>query len=195
MADQLQANILRRMVRPRKEDLVENPLTSSRAVRMALNKAAQESVGLSLTVKEISEAVQPLDETLSILADDLMLIALQRGTAPVGLIALDVQMRSAILEMRTAGMVADQLADNRPPTGTDKRMCDPLLSELMQALPHAVTGTEFEGWLDAAVPAQLMPSVKAARLMLADGQYRVLRLTVALNGDDREGEVVLSLPV
>jgi flagellar motor switch protein FliM len=89
MADNMHIDILRRMVGQRIDEVAQSPLTSSRAVRMALTKAAYDTVGLAVTVKSVEEVMQPLDEMLTGLANDLMLVDLQRQGLSAGLIALD----------------------------------------------------------------------------------------------------------
>ena len=195
MADQRQIDLLRRMVGRETQDVAESPLTSSRAVRMALIKAAEDSVGLNLTVTSVSETILPLEELLSKLSDEQMLVGLHRNTDAVGVFVLDTQMRSAILEMRTIGAVEEKPVEPRPATGTDKRLSDPLLATLMRALPNAVIGTEFEGWLDGVRPLGLVPSVKAAGLTLPDKIYRRLCIKVSFGASAREGEIMLCLPL
>lgn len=188
-------SILRRMTGQRIEEVAQSPLTSSRAVKMALTKAAQDTVGLNLSVKLVEETVQSLDQMLAGLADDLMLVELQRQGRSVGLIAFDMQMRAAVLEKQTVGQLAKQPAQERAATGTDKRMCDPLLTGFLQALPQAVVGTEFEGWLSAVSHHKMIAGSRAAGLVLDDRDYRVLRLIVDLGVADREGVVLLALPL
>ncbi len=72
MTDSTQATILRRMTSSHETDVAENPLTSSRAVRLALTKAANDSVGLVLTVSSVAEDVSALDAMLDGLPDGLM---------------------------------------------------------------------------------------------------------------------------
>lgn len=195
MADNMHIDILRRMVGQRIDEVAQSPLTSSRAVRMALTKAAYDTVGLAVTVKSVEEVMQPLDEMLNGLANDLMLVDLQRQGLSAGLIALDMQMRAVVLEMQTVGQLAKQAAEDRGATGTDKRMCEPFLDAFLQALPQAVIGTEFEGWLDAVSHHRMVASPRAAGLILDDRDYRVLRLTVDLGVADREGQVLIALPL
>lgn len=195
MADQQHTSILRRMAGRQGQDVGQNPLTSSRAVRIALTKVAQDSVGLNLTVGSIDEVVQPLDDMLAELSDDLMLVALRRGGNLAGLAAVDMQLRAAVVEMQTVRAVAEKPVESRAATRTDKRMCDPLLNGLIATLPHAVAGTEFEGWLDNASPGEMLQSVRSAGLVLDDHPYRVLRLQVTLAGGGREGMIALILPL
>ncbi|MEL6682343.1 MAG: FliM/FliN family flagellar motor switch protein [Pseudomonadota bacterium] len=195
MVDQEHAQILRRMVGQPQEDLADSPLTSSRAVRTALTKVAQDCAGLRVTVQSVDEQVQPLDDVLGDLTDELMLVGLERNGALVGLVAVDMQLRAAVVEMQTVESVAERPVEARPATTTDKRLCDPLLSGLLNALPQAVTGTEFEGWMDSAKPGSMLQSVRAAGLLLQDQAYRVLRVTADLGSGDRDGMIAFVLPV
>lgn len=189
------SSILRKMAGARSGDPVESPITSSRAVRMALTKAANDTVGLVLTVRSVAEDIMPLDQMLSTFDDGMMLVALTRHGRIVGTAAWDMQMRAAVLEMQTMGKLIAMIADERPATGTDKTMCDPMLAALLAVLPSAVMGTEFEGWIDDVTTGVRLESARAAGLMLDDCSYRSVRMTVDLGVADRTGNLVLTLPV
>lgn len=183
------------MTRSHPKDVAENPLTSSRAVRMALTKAANDAVGLSVVVSSVAEEVMQLDDMLGSLEDGLMLLGLMVSGRSVGMIALDMQMRAAVLEMQTTGALIAQKADDRPPTRTDKTLCDPLLLTFLDAFPHAVIGTSLEGWTDGVVLGDQIQSTRAAGLILQDRDYRVVRMRVDLDLADRQGLLVMTLPL
>ena len=195
MTESTQVTLLRRMTRPQGQEATVNPLTSSRAVRLALTKAANDTVGLVLTVQSVAEETTDLDDMLGSLADDLMLVALQRADHLVGLIALDLEMRAAVLEMETMSAVLAQPAEQRVPTRTDKMLCDPLVAAFLAAFPAAVAGTALEGWIDGVIPGDRVETVRAAGLILADCTYRIVRLSVDLGVADRQAQVVMVLPV
>ncbi len=194
MTDSMHSTILRRMAR-RRTDPAEVPLTSSRAVRLALTKAANDTIGLVLTVMGMGEDVQPLDDLLGGLDDTLMLIGLQRNGQLAGILALDMQMRAAVMEMQTVGRLIAKQAEDRTPTGTDKTMCDPVLAAFLTALPLAMAGTELDGWVDGALLGDRIDSRRVAGLVLDDRDYRTLRLTVDLGVADRQGALLLALPL
>lgn len=194
MTDNMHLTILRRMTGQRAEEADDNPLTSSRALRLALTKAANDTVGLILTVTSIEEETLPLDAMLDGLDQTLMLIELVRSKQLVGLVGLDTQLRAAILEMQTVGNLIDAAAEERPATATDKMMCDPVLHAFLKDLPQAVMGTEFEGWPDDIMVDQRLQNARAAGLVLDDRDYRILRLTVDLGVADRTGSVLIALP-
>jgi len=195
MTEGTQVTLLRRMTRPQGQEATGNPLTSSRAVRLALTKAANDTVGLILTVQSVAEETTDLDDMLGSLSDDLMLVGLWRADHLVGVIALDMEMRAAVLEMETMGAVLAQPAENRVPTRTDKMLCDPLVAAFLSAFPTAVAGTVLDGWIDGVTSGDRVESVRAAGLVLSDCAYRIVRLCVDLGVADRQAQVVMVLPV
>ena len=183
------------MTRPQGPEVAEKPLTSSRAVRLALTRAANDTVGLVLTVQSVAEEVTGLDDMLSTLGEELMLVGLSRAGDLAGLIAFDMELRAAVLEMETMGAVLAKPAEKRPPTRTDMMLCEPLLAAFLSAFPGAVLGTPLERWLDDILPGDKVDSVRAAGLVLTDCDYRIVRMAVDLGVADRQGMLVMALPL
>ena len=183
------------MTRPHGHEDAENPLTSSRAVRLALTKAANDTVGVILTVASVAEEITDLDDMLGMLGDGLMLVGLERGNALVGMIALDMELRAAVLEQQTMGSVLAHRADERAPTRTDKMLCEPLISTFLSAFPQAVLGTALEGWGTDVALGESVESPRAAGLVLEDCAYRIVRLSVDLGVAERQAELIIVLPV
>jgi len=195
MTESSQATLLRRMTRPRGQDAAVNPLTSSRAVRMALTKAANDTIGLVLTVSSVGEETTGLDDMLSALDDGMMLVGLERDDMLVGMIAVDVELRAAILEMQTVGALLGRKAELRAPTSTDKMLCEPLFGTLLSSFPQAVNGTPLEGWLDHISHGARIASARAAGLVLKDCHYRIVTMSVDLGIAERIGVLQIALPI
>lgn len=194
MAETTHSKILGRMAGRVAHDADDQPLTAARAVRLAVTKAANDTVGLVVTVSGMADDVQPLDGLLAELGEDLMLVGLQRDRRLAGIIALDMQLRAAVLELQTVGNLIDAAAETRPATRTDKTMCDPLLDALVQALEPAMAGSALDGWIKGCQTGQGIGSARAAGLLLSDHDYRILRLTLDLGVADRQGLLVIALP-
>lgn len=195
MTDSTHATILRRMTRSHEADVAENPLTSSRAVRLALTKAANDTVGLVLAVSSVAEDISTLDAMLDGLPDGLLLVGLHRQGRLIGLAALDMQLRAAILEMQTMGVLSAQVAEDRAPTRTDKMLCDTLIAAFLTAFPEAVRGTTFDGWGDGVTHDDPIADKRMAGLLLDDGRYRLVQMNVQLGPADRQGILFIALPV
>ncbi|MEO1639899.1 MAG: FliM/FliN family flagellar motor C-terminal domain-containing protein [Pseudomonadota bacterium] len=195
MTDSIHTTLLRRMTRAQDAGVAENPLTTSRAVRLALTKAANDTVGLSLAVQSVAEETASLDQMLADLPEGLMLLRLGQGEAPVGLAAIDMQLRAAVVEMETVGALIDAPADDRRPTRTDQVMVEPMISSFLRAFPEAVAGTALAGWADGVMPGERYADTREAGLILADCPYRILQMRVELGVADREGLFIIALPL
>lgn len=195
MTDSSHISILRRMAGQAVDTPPVSPLTTSRAVRLALVKAASDAGGLVVRVASTADDVGRLDDLLGGLDKGLMLVGLDRRAALAGFVAVDMQLRAAMVEVQTTGRLLDQPADDRPATGADKALCDPLLVAFLSALSPAVIGTAYEGWVDDVTVGGRLADSRLAGLLLEDGDYRVLRMNVELGTGDRQGEVMLVLPV
>jgi flagellar motor switch protein FliM len=195
MTDSTHISILQRMTGQNEQATGNSPVTSSRAVRLALTKAANDTVGLVLTVGGVADQIMPLDDMLDSLDDGLLLIGLTRADQLVGLAALDMELRAAVVEMQTMGRLSAQKPESRAPTGTDKIMCDPLLGAFLSALPQALAGTTFGGWVDDIQLQDQIDSKRWAGLNLRDCPYRVVRMTTDLGVAEREADIVIALPV
>ena len=195
MTEGTHANILRRMAGMQVGGDAQSPLTSSRAVRLVLAKVAQDSVGLPLAVSSVAEDVADLDATLAALPDGLMLVRLERADQTVGLMGLDMQLRAAVLEVTTTGKLLAQVAEDRPPTGTDRFLCDALIKGFLDSFPEAVRATAFEGWAQDTAAGELFADTRLAGLILAPNRYRTVQMTVQLGQTDRQGLLLLALPL
>ncbi|PUB18892.1 FliM/FliN family flagellar motor switch protein [Yoonia sediminilitoris] len=195
MSDSDHKMILRRMTGRETGDVAETPLTLSRAVRLAFTKSANDTIGLIVTVTAMGEDVHTLDPMLEVLDDNLMLVGLERGGELVGLMALDMQLRAAILEMQAMGKLIAGMAEDRAPTGTDKTMAENLLIRFLDAMPVATLGTEYDGWTDQVELGSKVESCRAAGLVLDDCEYRIMRLDIDLGVADRTGQLIVVLPL
>jgi flagellar motor switch protein FliM len=171
------------------------PVTPSRALRLALARAAESSVGLQITVQGISEIVLSLDDLLATLDDALLLIGLGDGGVPVGLAGIDLQARAAVIEMQTTGRLRPVSADPRPVTGTDAALVTPWVSAFLQELVLTTPGTPLEGWASGYVAGQIVAGKRAAGMTLSELDYRLVRLTLDFGMGERRGQMLVALPV
>lgn len=194
MSDTNHSTILRRMMGQQRGDTADNPPPSSRAIRLALTKSANDVAGLVMTVTGMTDSAQPLDTLIAELDPDLMLMQLEREGRLVGLMALNMQMRAAVLEMHTVGEVLPVEAETRVATSTDKLMCEPFLGSFLESLPEATFRTEFEGWADDVIIGEMIPDSRVAGLILDNREYRLLDLTIDLGASERVGRILVVLP-
>ncbi|MFT5630690.1 MAG: flagellar motor switch protein FliM [Gammaproteobacteria bacterium] len=186
--------ILVRMTTRPTAGAVDVPLTSTRALRLAVTRAADRSLGMTLTVAKVAEDLKPLDAMVAMLPDEMSFVRLERAGVLVGLVALDVQLRAAANEIQTMGQVSTKHAVDRAYTGTDMMLAAPLCEGVLSLLPQTTQGSDLDGWVDDVTLGDPFDSLRAASLTMADADYRIMRVTVDLVPDSRQGEMIIALP-
>lgn len=176
---------------PAPEDV---PVTSSRAVRLAVTRAADKAHGLAIGVGGLREETAALDDMLAMPGQGDMLVALMRQGIMVGLAVLDKELRSALGEVQTVGHVLPTPPEDRPPTATDCALVVPFLQAVLLHLADTAGRTPLAGWSDHVQIGRQVASPRAAGLILPEENYRIMRLALDLQAGDRQGALILALP-
>tara|TARA_R110002094_G_scaffold127848_1_gene121751 strand:+ start:378 stop:1298 length:921 start_codon:yes stop_codon:yes gene_type:complete len=190
----MQTSILARMAVRQKATVTDVPLTSSRALRVAMTRAADKALGLSLSVTGVGEEFMALDGIVDGLPAEYLYAGLERDGEIVGLIGLDGQMRAAVIEMQTIGSLVKTPQTGRAPTSTDMMLAAPLCDMLLKLLPDTTAGSDLDGWAGDVVLGDVFDSLRSVGLALEDTDFRLMRLTLDLTVGERQGEIVLALP-
>lgn len=169
------------------------PLSSARAMRFAMTRAADQAYGMPVTVDDVTEQQLALDDLVQELLPEAMIVALERNKSTIGCLTVDPQLRSALIEFQATGKVSEMSATERPITGTDMLLSAPLTSYFLTKSEEAALGSDLQSWVEGVTTGHRFESPRGVGLALADGGYRVLTLTVGLAGE-RKGTVKLVLP-
>jgi flagellar motor switch protein FliM len=170
------------------------PLTSSRALRLAMTRAADKALGLSLSVTSVGEETLQLEAVIETLPNDYLYSGLLRLGEVTGFIGLDAQMRAAVIEMQTIGSLSKSPQIARSPTTTDMVLAAPVCEMLLKLLPETTAGSDLDGWVDDVSLGDPFDSLRSVGLALEDADYRLMRLTIDLDVGERLGEIILALP-
>lgn len=170
------------------------PLTSSRALRVAMTRAADKALGLSLSVTSVGEKTLQLEAVIETLPNDYLYAGLLRLGEVTGFIGLDAQMRAAVIEMQTIGSLSKSPQIERSPTTTDMVLAAPVCEMLLKLLPETTAGSDLDGWVDDVSLGDPFDSLRSVGLALEDADYRLMRLTIDLDVGERLGEIILALP-
>ncbi|EPX86471.1 hypothetical protein ruthe_01286 [Rubellimicrobium thermophilum DSM 16684] len=177
--------VLRRMMRPSGDRPAG--VASRRALRIATVRAAERAAGLALSVLGIGEEEGSLDTLLPLLPEGALLLRVDRGGAAGGLIALDGEARSALLEARLLGSALPRSSPPRPPTATDALLCIPFATAFLAELGTALADGPLESWIAGAVSGGHFASLREVEGTLPEGPCRLLRLTLDRGGGRASG--------
>jgi flagellar motor switch protein FliM len=135
----------------------------------------------------VAEEEGTLDDLLSRFETGLLYLALAEGDEPVGVVALDPEARAAAIEMQALGRVSPILPEPRPVTVADAALARPLLAAILREIEEALIDTALDGWLRGPRLTQRLPATREATMLLPDGRYRAVRLTLDLGAGGRQG--------
>ena len=111
------------------------------------------------------------------------------------LVALDPEARAATAEVPTLCRVSATPSEPRSVTAADAALARPLLAVLLSEIEEATAGTTLAGWLRGPRLAARLPGAREAAMLLPDGPYRVVRLTLDLGMGGRQGLAILLLRI
>jgi flagellar motor switch protein FliM len=127
-----------------------------------------------------------------------MILALGGGADGVqfaGVVALDLQLRSALVEVQTTGILSPSDAQDRPVTSVDAALATPVVDGFVADLCAHAQGSELQGWLDDLRVVDRFDSPRTTGLKLGEGTYRTMRLAMDFGVGGRSGEVLIAVKV
>jgi flagellar motor switch protein FliM len=167
---------------------------ADRGWRLALARAANDTIALPLEVTRLSVNRRSLAELLE-LAPERALIAVLEGPGDgLGIITLSPPVLSAMIEMQTMGKVGSAAPPSRKPTRTDASMVAGLID---RALEDLEAGLEYDPdltWAGGFRYASFLDDPRPLGLLLEEEHYRVLDAEVRLGNGAKSGPVLLALP-
>lgn len=189
------SDILRRKAEAAREDRDARIMSARRALRRALTRAAELGLHLPLSVRGVEEQVLDRDTLLTRLEPGRLYVSLDREGAPPGLITLDFQLLSALIEVQTLGQVFDKIAKDRKLTRTDAAVAMPLIDGTLNGFDQLIQGQEGAQPLAGYHFGTWQKDLRMVQASLPDGNYTLFRLSVILGHGERSGEMSLALPV
>lgn len=169
-------------------------LTPETALQRAVYRAAHLGLGLTLDITGAHSAPQTRDGVLDLVQPNDLLVRLEQDGDGPGVMVLDLDLISALVEVQTLGVVAKRAATARALTSTDAAVAMPLIDGALTGfealMPRSKgappAGFHFGTWIRD-------PGLLAAQL--PDGAYDTFELTLRIGTGDRVGRLALALPV
>lgn len=176
---------------PREEP--EAPVTPSRALRIALTRAAERAAGLTATALGVSDDMLALPDLLARLEDGWLFLRLDGGEE-AGLFAIDPGLVAAAIEMQMRGRLSEGDADPRPLTSADAALVAPLATAFLSELGPAARDSALAGWAAERTVGDRLADLRAIGLVLPEGGFRVVGVSAWLGAGDRQGQVLVAVP-
>ncbi|MES2667726.1 MAG: FliM/FliN family flagellar motor switch protein [Pseudomonadota bacterium] len=187
-------DVIRRKVQRAALAQAEGGPGADRCWRLALARAARDTMGLGLEVRQLTLMRHSQAEVLD-LPPDLAFLAMLEGPAEgLGLLALSPSVLASMIEVQTMGRVSPQPVAPRKPTRTDAAMVAGMIDVALAGLEDALAEEADLIWAGGFRYASFLEDARPLGLLLEDHPYRVLTAEVVLAGGVRTGQVMLALP-
>jgi len=175
------------------EASASTPVSPVRQMRRAMARAADKSVGLSAIVLAVTEDDSDVENLIEDAPQDWVVLGLREGGQPglTGLVLIDPDFRSALVEMQTMGSLLPKAETPRPVTRVDGLMSVPLTSQFLSELAEA--GFQTGGISLDRYEIGPIDDLRTAGLVMVQGRYRKWRVTVQIGGSDLQGEILIAI--
>lgn len=196
MVDTLKTSVMRQKAGQGRPPPEIPPLTAQKALEDAMVFAADATEGLIITPQEVVESRVLLSSFHEDLSGHSFLSIVEGPRSIFGVIAADIELVSALIQIQTMGVLSAKPASERPVTQTDAAMCADFFDRVLERFEHEITRVRLPdvAKLSGYRFAFHVNDLRALRLALADIPYRAFRLRFALGEKGREGSLMLVLP-
>ena len=124
-------------------------MSPAKALRRALARTADVLWDLPLVTQGVSQEILDQDGCLDLLVPGTLLILLDGPGGGIGLVSVDRQLMTGLIEVQTISQVTRVPIEDRPLTPTDAAMMAPLIDGGLARFHGGGRGAE--GWLDHAL--------------------------------------------
>jgi hypothetical protein len=165
-----------------------------RALRLALARAAKDLFELPLAVIGAKQARCDAEGAGAYLADDRLLVLLDGGDGLAGAVSLDGACVAALIQQQTMGRVTGITMGERPFTGTDAALAEPLIEALLTRASGLTDQPEDKNCLSGFRFGARVEDARSLVLALEADKYRIFDLTIDIAEGTMQGAICLLLP-
>ncbi len=194
MADSTSGSILRKKLAAARAPETDGGPGADRSWRLALARAARDSIKLALDVTAMTMRRMGLAEMLELVPERALIAVLQGPAESLGVLIFSPDMLASVVEVQTIGKVNRGAPAPRKPTRTDAAMSAGLIDAALERLDIALEDEADLTWAGGFRYASHLEDARPLGLLLDDADYKVLQAQVSLGLGQRTGQVILALP-
>lgn len=164
------------------------------ALRLAMARTAAKLCDLPLAVIGAKQARCVLEDLGPFLADDRLLVLLERPDGQAGAVCLDANFVTALIQQQTMGQVSKLTGITRAFTGTDAALAEPLIEAMLARAANLAEQPPDQRCLQGYRFGARVEDARSLLLLLEADRFRVFDLTIDIAGGVGQGAVCLVLP-
>lgn len=169
-------------------------VTALRALRLALARAAGDSLGLALGAIAARQTVRAPDEAAGDIAADGLLMLLDCDGGQAGAAVLSLTLVASLIQQQTTGRVAERAPDPRAFTDTDALICAPFVEDCLRMAAGIAEAPADRACLSAIRFGARAADTRSLGLALRAHRYRCFAFTLDIAEGRRQGDLLFVLP-
>ncbi len=181
-----------------RDDHQSRAMSPQRALRLALEKTADEDLSLALTVASCERTKTDHAGLIALIPDAMLLILIDGPDGATGVMAMDGAVLSSLIEVQTMGQVLPRPAPDRPVTRTDAALAAPLVDGVLARVTAHLSDHPDRHWICGYRFGAMIEDRRSLGLALTASDcppYHVFRLPLDIGPGIRMGEVLVALPL
>jgi flagellar motor switch protein FliM len=195
MTDPAPVSVIRRKAGALRDPFTPGVMSVARAWHMTMPRVSDEVAGLQLAVRAVQERAMFMADLLSEVQPTHLIALMQGAEGRMGLALLDPPLLTGVIEVQMTGRVGSAAVIDRVPTPTDAAIAAGLVDAWCVAFDEAAADMTTPSPCAGARFAAHLPDARSALLTLAEGEFRVMRLSLDLGSGARQGSLTLAMPV
>jgi flagellar motor switch protein FliM len=189
-----QSGIKRKISLSRKSAAPDEIKGAAKAWKLALARAARNSIGLEMGQPQLQQRRSSLAELLELPPERALIAMLEGPKDGLGLLVIAPEILAGIVEMQMLGKVSASPPLVRRPTRTDAAMVSGLIDNALAGLEAELGKSSDLVWTSGFRYASFLEDARPLALLLEDVNYQVLLADVSLGDGAKTGQVLLALP-
>ncbi|MDP5365159.1 MAG: FliM/FliN family flagellar motor C-terminal domain-containing protein [Paracoccaceae bacterium] len=189
---------LRRKARMARDEHQSRAMSPQRALRLALEKTADEDLSLALTAASCERSKTDHAGLIAMIPDAMLLILIDGPEGATGVMAMDGAVLASLIEVQTMGQVLPRQAPARPVTRTDAALAAPLVDGVLTRVTGHLAEHPDRYWTCGYRFGAMIEDRRSLGLALTAPDcpyYNVFRLPLDIGPGIRMGEVLVALPL
>lgn len=169
-------------------------MSPAKALRRALSRSADVLWDLALVCQGVHLETLDQDGVIEGLTDQSLLVLLDGPTGEIGLVELDREVVTGLVEVQTIQQVTNMPADDRPFSSTDAAMMAPLIDNAMERFVSYLKDNPLLAQLEGFRFGAMVEDARTAAHLLDASSYRAFRADIDLALGRRNGRISFVFP-
>lgn len=167
---------------------------AAKAWKLALARAARDTIGLELALVDLRQTRSSLGELLELPPERALITILEGPKDGLGLLVISPEILAGIVEMQMVGRVTTSAPIVRRPTRTDAAMVSGLIEKALRGLEDELEQSCDKIWASEFRYASFLEDARPLALLLEDVTFQILSADVSIADGAKSGQVLLALP-